>query len=124
MSASNYFENVILNVISNNAAFTPTTLFLGLYTTSPSETGSGLELVADSYLRKVVTFGAATSGTMTNNAEVLFDQATTDWPTVFYFGVLDTSGNLLFYGALSSPTTAQVGDSIRFQIGTISVSLD
>lgn len=124
MSASNYFENVILNLISSNGSYTPTTLSLGLYTTSPSEDGSGLELVADSYQRKAVTFGAAVSGTMTNNAEVLFDQATTNWPTVLYFGVLDTSDNLLFYGALSSPTTAEIGDSIRFQIGTLSVSLD
>jgi hypothetical protein len=124
MSASNYFENVILNVISNNGSYTPTTLSLGLYTSNPSEAGTGSELIADSYQRKVVTFGAAVGGTMTNNAEVLFDQATTDWPTAFYFGVLDTANNLLFYGALTSPTTAEIGESIRFQTGTISVSLD
>lgn len=124
MSASNFFENVILNLISANGSFTSTDLFLALYTSNPGEDGTGLELIADSYQRKPVTFGAAVSGTMTNNAEVLFNQATTNWPTVSFFGVLDTSGNLLLYGNLASPITAKLGESIRFQIGTLSVALD
>jgi hypothetical protein len=124
MSASNYLENAILNLISGNGTYTPTSLSLALYTSNPGETGSGAELVADSYQRKPITFGLSVSGVMANNAEVLFDQATTDWATVSYFGVIDTSGNLLFYGALTAPTTAQYGESIRFQIGTITVSLD
>lgn len=123
MSASNYLENAILNLISGNGTYTPTSLSLALYTSSPGESNAGVELTADSYQRKPVTFGAAVNGIMSNNSEVLFDQATTDWDTVFYFGVLDTSDNLLFYGSLV-PVTALYGQSIRFQVGTIVISLD
>lgn len=91
MSASNYLENAILNFISGNGTYTPTQLSLALYTSNPGEAGTGAELVADSYQRKPITFGAAVNGVMANNAEVLFDQATTDWATVSYFGVIDTS---------------------------------
>lgn len=124
MSASNYLENAILNLISSNGTYTPTSLSLALYTSNPGETGDGAELVADSYQRKPVSFGMAVNGVMVNNGEVLFDQATTDWATVAYFGVFDTLGNLLFYGALNTPITAQYGESIRFQVGTLTVSLD
>ena len=126
MSASNYLEDMVLNAISGNGSFVSGDIYIALFTSNPTDSISGIELSADSYQRKLVTFGAAFSGSMTNNAEVLFDQATTDWGTVTGFGLYDqfTNGNLLFYGSLSSPVVVNYGESLRFQSGTLTISLD
>lgn len=126
MSASNYLENVVLNAISGNDALVIGDIYLALFTLNPTDAGGGSELSAPSYQRKVVSFGAAVSGSMTNDGEVLFDQATTDWGTVTSFGLYDSvmGGNLLFYGSLDAPKLVEYGDSLRFQVGSLTISLD
>lgn len=118
MSATNYLEGLLLNYIAGISGLT-----VALYTSSPTDDSPGVELSADSYQRKPVTFGAASGGSITNNVEVLFDQATTDWGLVSFFGLFDSSGNLLVYGNLS-PVTINYGDSLRLKTGTITVSMD
>jgi hypothetical protein len=126
MSASNYLENAVLNAISGNGALVIADIYLALFASSPTDAGGGSELSAASYQRKVVLFGAAVLGSMTNDGEVLFDQATTDWGTITAFGLYDavTNGNLLFYGSLDAPKLVEYGDSLRFQVGSLTISLD
>jgi hypothetical protein len=131
-SASNYLENKVLDHVLRNTAYTqPGNLFIGLYTgnaLSNLEAGTLSDEVSTSgtsYARKAVTFGAAASGTATNSATVTFDPATLNWGNITAIAILDTvtSGNVLFYGNLTTAKLIENGDTMQFVTNNISVSL-
>ena len=128
---SDYLEESIINHVLRNTAYTsPASVHVGLYSVAPGETGGGTELSGNAYARQAVTFGAPTqTGSPTvaqtsNSNEVLFPEATGAWPEAVAFGIFDavSVGNLLYYGTLDTPRTAGLGDQIRFQVGTLTVS--
>lgn len=56
---SNYLENALLNAVLRNTSYTsPSTVFVALYTSDPTDAGSGTEVSGGSYARKSVTFGS------------------------------------------------------------------
>jgi hypothetical protein len=123
---SNYLENALINATLRNTAFTsPTTVYVGLYTTDPTDANTGTEVSGGSYTRKAVTFGAPSNGVSTNSAAVTFDAATASWGTVAFMGLLDasTGGNLLYHGALTASKTVGSGDVFVFPIAGLSVTL-
>ena len=62
-SASNYLENKLIDHSLGTTTFTkPTSVYLALYTVSPSDSSSGTEATGGSYVRKVITFSASSSG--------------------------------------------------------------
>jgi hypothetical protein len=123
---SNYLENKLLDATLKNVAYSsPATVYAALFLTDPTDAGSGTEVSGASYARKAMAFGSASSGTSLNTAVVAFDQATTDWGTINYFGLYDSStgGNLLYHGALTAPKTILEGDLFQFAISSVSISL-
>ena len=123
---SNYLENALINATLRNTAYTsPATVYVGLYTSDPTDAGSGTEVSGGSYARTDVTFGAPSDGVSTNSAAVEFPQATASWGTVAYIGILDasTSGNLLYHTALDASKTIASGDVFRIATGSLSVTL-
>lgn len=123
---SNYLENALINATLRNTAYTsPTTVYVGLFTSDPTDVGSGTEVSGGSYARTAVTFGAPSNGTSTNSAAVEFPQATGNWGTITHIGILDasSSGNLLYHTALDSSKTIETGDIFKIAIGSLSVTL-
>lgn len=123
---SNYLENALVNAVLRNTAYTsPTTVYLALYTTDPTDADTGNEVSGNAYVRQSVTFGSPSNGATTNTAAVEFPQATGSWGTVAYVGLRDasTSGNLLFHTALDASKTIATGDVFRVAIGSLSVTL-
>lgn len=123
---SNYLENGLLNAILRNTSYTsPTTVYVGLYTSNPGEGNTGTEVSGGSYARKSATFGAPNDGVCTNSAAVEFDQATASWGTVSHVALLDaiTSGNLLFYTDITTSKTIENGDIFKIAAGSLSVTL-
>ena len=123
---SNYLENGLLNAVLRNTSYTsPTTVYVGLYTSNPGEGNTGTEISGNSYARKSATFGAPSDGVCTNSAAVEFDQATGSWGTVSHVGLLDaiTSGNLLFYTDITTSKTIETGDIFKIAAGSLSVTL-
>ena len=123
---SNYLENGLLNAILRNTSYTsPTTVYVGLYTSNPGEDNSGTEVSGGSYARKSATFGAPSNGVCTNSAAVEFDQATASWGTISHVALLDaiTSGNLLFYTDITTSKTIESGDIFKIAAGSLSVTL-
>lgn len=123
---SNYLENALINATLRNTSYTsPATVYVGLYTTDPTDANTGTEVSGGSYARTAVTFGAPSNGVSTNSAAVEFPQATGNWGTVAYIGILDasTSGNLLYHTALDSSKTIETGDIFKIAIGSLSVTL-
>ena len=126
MSFTNHLETEILDhVFGGNAYTAPGTLYLGLYTATPSDTGGGTELSGSGYARQAMAM-SVTGNTASNSAAEEFATATGSWGTVTHVGVFDasTSGNLLAYGALSASKTIATGDVFRIPAGDLDITLD
>ena len=123
---SNYLENALINATLRNTAYTsPATVYVALFTTDPTDAGSGTQVSGGSYARVAVTFGAPSNGVTTNSAAVEFPQATANWGTVTHIGLYDalTVGNLLYHTALDASKTIETGDIFKIAIGSLSVTL-
>lgn len=123
MSAlSNYAENATFNLWLRNTAVTPpTTIYVGLFTADPGESGNTGEIAIAGYSRLAVTFGAPTDGSGSNTVELVWDPATANWGSVTHLAIYDdpTAGNMILHGALSAPQTVNLGDSFRISIGNL-----
>lgn len=140
-----YFRAQALGVTGASAAAGsgPTTLYIGLFTATPSDTGGGTEVSGGSYARVAVTSSLAnwagtqgagttvvssgTSGTTSNNNAITFPAPTANWGTVTSFGIFDASsgGNPQFWGALTTSKTVNNGDAApSFAAGALSIQLD
>lgn len=123
---SNYLEDALINATLRATNFTaPTTVYVGLYTSDPTDANTGTEVSGGSYARTAVTFGAPSNGVSTNSAAVEFPQATASWGTVGWIGILDaaTSGNLLYHTPLDISKVISSGDIFKISIGSLSVTL-
>jgi len=124
---SNYLENKLLNHILKNVSYTsPTTVYVGLFLTDPTDAGSGTEVSGGSYARKTLSVTTASGGVVTSSADVTFDQATGNWGTVAYIGLFDaiTSGNLLMHTALTTSKVIETGDIFKIPSGNLTATLD
>ena len=123
---SNYLENALINVTLRNTAYTaPATVYVSLWTTDPTDAGSGTEVSGGSYARTAVTFAAPSNGVSLNSADVTFPTCTSAWGTVGWIGINDalTSGNLLYHTALDTSKTIDSGDIFKITTGNLSVTL-
>jgi len=123
---SNYLENAIVNATLRNTSYTsPAAVYVALFTTDPTDAGSGTEVSGGSYARQAATFGAPSNGASTTSADISFPQATGSWGTVTHFGVYDasSSGNLLYHGALTVSKTIETGDIFKIASGSLTVTL-
>jgi hypothetical protein len=134
MSAmSDWLEGQIRAHIFRTASFTkPSALYVALYTAAPSDSGGGTEVTGGSYARVQRdpldanwTAASATDGKTDNAAAITFPAPTANWGQVTHFGIFDasTSGNLLFWGALTQSKTVNSGDPApEFQAAALSIT--
>ena len=123
---SNYLENALINATLRNTAYSsPATVYVGLFTSDPTDAGSGTEVSGGSYARKSMAFDAPSNGASTNSAAVEFDQATGNWGTITHFAIFDalTTGNMLYHGALTTSKTIETGDVFKFAAASVTVTL-
>ena len=144
MSAwSDYAENTLIDWFFRGQAFSPpSTMYVGLLTSAPSDSGSGTEVTGNNYAR--VSFASSftnwagtqgagttggstgTSGTTSNNVAVVFTTPSASWGLVTHFGIYDapSGGNLLIYGALAVSKTINANDTVSFPAGSLSFQID
>ena len=123
---SNYLENALVNATLRNTSYTsPAAVYVALFTTDPTDAGSGTEVSGGSYARQAATFGSPSNGASTTSADIQFPQATGSWGTITHFGVYDasSSGNLLYHGALTASKTIETGDVFKIASGSLTVTL-
>ena len=126
MSFTNFLETEVLDhVFGGNAYTAPVTLYTGLYTASPSDTGGGTELSGDGYARQATAF-TVTGNTASNTDAEEWATATGSWGTITHVGVFDasTGGNLMAYGTLTASKTIATGDVFRIPAGDLDITLD
>lgn len=124
---SNYLENKILDHVLKNISYTsPTTAYVGLFTSDPTDAGTGTEVSGGSYARQVLSVTTASGGIVTSSGDVTFPQATANWGTISHIGILDalTSGNLLMHTALTTSKVIETGDILKVSSGNLTVTLD
>ena len=127
MSFVNAFETTVLQwSLTTDSVTRPTTWYVGLFTSDPTDTGAaGTEVSGGSYARTAVTF-SVTGDTASNTAAVEFPAATATWGSVTHIGIHDasTGGNMLVHAALSTAQTIARGDVFRIPTGDLDITLD
>jgi hypothetical protein len=127
MSFVNSFETTVLQwSLTTDSVTRPTTWYVGLFTSDPTDTGAaGTEVSGGSYARVAVTFSVS-GDTASNTASVEFPTATANWGTVSHIGVHDAAsgGNMLVHGALTSSKAIDSGDVFRIPTGDLDITLD
>lgn len=124
---SDYLESKILNHVLRNVTYTPpTTVYLALFTVTPSDAGGGTEASGNGYARQAITFGAPTGTTqVANTNDILFPAASpAGYGPLVAFGIFDaaTVGNLLYWGPLSANVTLGVNDQFHAAVGAIVIA--
>lgn len=140
---SDYLENKLMDFLLRGQTFTPpATVYVGLLTAAPSDSGGGTEVSGGAYARVAVTSSEAnwagtqsagsttassgTSGTTSNNGAITFPAPTANWGVITHMAVYDasTAGNLLFYAALTTSKTVNNGDAApSFAAGALTFSM-
>lgn len=123
---SNYLENALINATLRNTAYTsPTTIYLALFTSDPTDAGSGTEVSGGGYARTSFTMGAPSNGVSLSSSAIEFPQCTVAWGTVGWIGIYDalTGGNLLYHSPLDTAISIDVTDILRILTGSLSVTL-
>lgn len=112
MQATHHYEAMLSNVFRGVAAVGVNNLWLGLFITSPGNSGQdGIEISYSEYARQPISFiapYAEDNRINTRNAtDILFPLPTTDVADVAHLGVFDSnilgSGNCFLYGPLTEP---------------------
>lgn len=114
----------------NVAGSWPSTVYMSLLKGAPALDGTGATEFAASdfveYARKAITFAAPVGRSMSNSLAVLFaSSATMGVPGVAtHFGIHDalTSGNMMAFGALTSPYSIGAASLVNFPIGQVVVT--
>jgi hypothetical protein len=136
MSAlSDYLENKLLDHLVKATSYSvPATLYVGLFTADPGESGVTGELTigTGAYARAVVTnnnvnFPLCPIGSApvkTNGAVIQFPTATTNWGTLTHWAIYDASsaGNMIAHGAFTRSYSAVIGDAPKIAVGAFSLS--
>jgi hypothetical protein len=145
MSLSNYATSAILNsLFGKTSAFgafgSRPTLYIGLSTTPPNESGGNITepATAAGYARvattqadwNTATIEATTRSVVTNAEDLTFPavSAGENWGTVTHFFISDIAtrneGNMIGAGELSPSKAPTAGDTPRFNAGEFRVELD
>lgn len=142
MSAmSDFLENKLIDqLFRGQSAPATTSLYIGLLTSAPSDSGGGTEVSGNAYARAAVTSSlnnwsgtqaagstvasSGTGGQTSNNTPITFPTPTAGWGTVTHFGIYDaaTGGNLLFWGALTISKTINQDDTVTFPAASLAVT--
>ena len=131
---SDFLELELLDHVLGNAAYSaPATVYVALYTVTPSDAGGGTEVTGGAYARATVTnnatnWPAAAAGAKANGTAITFPAPSgANWGTVVAFGILDASsgGNLLYWGPISPTKVVNDGDAApSFAIGDLDITED
>lgn len=139
MSAlSDHLEQDLLDLVFNKDAFTGPATYVALFTSDPTDAGTGTEVTGGSYARVLVYDNASGSPDwtvatvdapgwkVTNDNDITFPTATAAWGSITHFAVFDavTAGNLLFHGALDETKVIGTDDVFKFSAGQLTCRLE
>jgi hypothetical protein len=113
----------------------PASYHFALSTTTPTQSGTNFTeptTIGTGYARvsvanDKVTWGNASSSSLTNLIDIEFPQSLASWGTITYIGIYDSAtvgaGNLLYFGQLSPSRLVQIGAVVFLGAGDVTVSI-
>lgn len=129
---SDYSENTLINATLRGATYTGGSVFIALFTTDPTDAGTGLEVADSAYRRQqahttVVQdgFTVPANGVTTNARTLVFPAIIDARITITHWAIFDslTAGNMLYQAPLLNPKTLDPSDVLSFPIGSLSITL-
>ena len=127
-----YFLNLVAGNVfrSKETPAIPTEYYIGLSKTAPNETGGNVTEpeTAAGYARvELNSLGEPVDGLVTNQQAINFNESTNGWGTVTHFVVYDSNevgaGNLLMYGALTTPRTVETATIMTIKENYLKLSV-
>ncbi len=126
---TDYLEDRFLNhFFRATASSTIATVYLGLFTANPGETGGGTEATSGSYARHSIAFDAPSGGAIANQL-CTFTTASADWSSaanITGWMIFDasTSGNGLVYGTFTTAQPVLSGNTFSVPAGNLILTAD
>jgi hypothetical protein len=113
--------NSLLDAVGNATAYSSSSVYVKLHVGDPGADGTGNP--ATELTRKLASFGAATAGTITSDADISWVNISGSQDATFFTAWDNLSaGNFLFSGAITgNPYTA--GDTYTIASGSLTASL-
>lgn len=125
MPMTHDLANKLANAALRNQTYTsPATVYASLYSSAPTASSSGTEIVGNGYSRQTATFNAPSAGAVTSSGNVAFTCSGNNWPTVVAFGVTDasTAGNIMFFQSIS-PRNIKIDDQFLIDSGNLTITI-
>lgn len=129
-AATDYLEDELLDHVFKLTSFPVPTgpLKLALFTSATTDAAGGTEVSGNGYSRQTITFGTAASGGSISNtgADITFTASGGNWGTITHVAIFDSAAtpNMLWHGPLSASKIINDGDSLVFNAGDITCTLD
>ena len=120
---SDWLENAVIDhFLGTSSHAAPAAVYVALFTADPGEGTGGTEVTGGSYARQAATFSAASGGSTSNTADLVYSNMPA--VTITHFGIFhaSTAGNLLYYVAFTTSKTTNTGDTATIASGTLTVS--
>ena len=126
---TNTLESALINLILNGTSYTAGQVtYVGILSATGSDS-TQTEMSGSS--RQAIAFGASTSGSaVTNTGAITFTNSGWGSTSVYGVGFYTTNGVsggvgvCLLYGNFDSVVTVAAGQSLQFNIGGITISMD
>jgi len=133
MSAfSDFLEDSLVSATLRGTTYTGAGVFVALFTSNPTDAGTGTELSDSAYVRQrahgtVVSdgFTAPSNGSASNARNLVFPPIADAQVIVTHWAIFDAqnSGNMLYHNSLLNPKTLDPTDVLSFPIGSLIVTL-
>jgi hypothetical protein len=129
---SDYLENALFNATLRGGSYTGGAVFAALFTSNPTDAGTGAELADSAYVRQRAHttvasdgFTAPNNGSGSNTRNLVFPAIANTQVTITHWGLFDaqTGGNLLYHAPLTNPKTLDPSDVLSFPVGSLVVTL-
>jgi hypothetical protein len=120
---STYAANALLNAMFNNTAFQVAQAYIQLHTADPG--ASGTTAVAGNATRKSVSFSAAASGAITNDADIDWTSGEVDTSEDYtHYSLWDAStvGNFLHSGTITANPVVSA-DTFKIAAGDLDITV-
>jgi len=115
--------NAILNAIGNATAYSIATPYLQLHTADPG--AAGTTAVAGNATRKLVSFGVAASGLMSNDTAITWTTGEVDTSEDYtHWALFDavSAGNFIMSGTVTA-NAVTTGDEFTIPIGDLDLTI-
>ena len=128
---SDFGERKFIDYALRSQSAPATTYYLGVSSSAFAEGDTPSQAAAkepsdSAYQRQSISFGTASSRTISNDADIEFPEATASQGSIGYWAIFDGSGstaNTVAQGSFTTAKTVATGDVLRVATGDLDISV-